>query len=425
MNLLKSLSIYTFANFFNKGLVFLLAIIITHYITEEDFGVLTMLNTYVLLLSVLIGVGAKAALTVKYFQIDRAVFHNYFSALLLSPVILFLVLLLVGLAFNRPLANLLDLPEIWVYYIIIMAFAQILNDLTLTIYRVQDLPQSFALFNIAQGILNFSLSLLFIISLGHDNWQGRAYGIFGSTVLFNLIGWFVFWRKSLLTSRINTAYIKDALRFGVPLIPHLLGAFVIEYSDNVFLERMMGREELGLYSYGYRFGMIIQVLVTSFSLGFAPYLFESLEKLTQAIRIRIVQISYVFLFGLLAVVFFIGWISPFLFEVFIGADFQQSSRYIFWIGLAYFFFGAYSLFANYIHFSGKTYIFSIIAIINVIVNLGLNYLLIRSHGTIGAAYATILSYILVFVITAIIAHRLYPMPWFSKDIFRTSGNANT
>ncbi len=417
MNLLKSLSIYTFANFFNKGLVFVLAIIISYHITEDDSGVLTMLNTYVLLLSVLIGVGSKAALTVKYFKIDQGIFRNYFSALLLTPTLLLLLLLLIGFLFRHQLATWINLPTIWVFYIVLMAFNQIINEMTLTLYRIEDQPRKFAIFNIGQGLTNFGLSLLFIIYLGHSNWEGRAFGIFGSAILFALASFVIYFKQSLLTFKVRKAHIQDALQFGLPIIPHLIGAFVIEYSDNLFLERMMGRSELGLYSYGYKFGMIIQVLATSFLMGFTPYVFSVFKNPDAAIRLRIVRISYAFLLTLMGAVAGLALVSPFIFHWLIDSKFYPGHVYVLWIGIAYFFYASYSLFSMYIHYSGKTYIFSFIAIVNVGVNLILNYVLISHYGTIGAAYATICSYIIVFVITAFIAQRLQPMPWLSKEVF--------
>ena len=101
----------------------------------------------------------------------------------------------------------------------------------------------------------------------------------------------------------------------------------------------------------------------------------------------------------------------------IDQKFVTAIPYVFWIALAYFFFGGYSLFANYIHYSGKTYFFSFLAILNIGLNLILNYFLILEYGAMGAAYATLISYIVVAVLTAYIAIRMYPLPWFNSQVF--------
>ena len=286
MTLFKSLSIYTFASFFNKGLVFVLAFIISHYLSKSDWGILAWLNVSVLLTSIFIGVGAKGALAVKYFQFDRKLLNQYFSALLISPVLIFVLLIVLSLILKSPISSFLELPPIWIFYIIVLAFSQVINDLTLTLYRIQDKPKSFAYFNISLGLINFLLSLFLIIGLDQSNWQGRALGIIGSTAIFALLSLAIFLKKQLFTLNFKSTQVKEMLHFGVPLIPHLMGAFAIEYSDTIFIKKMLGEAELGLYSWGYKFGMIIQILVSSFSMGYGPFLFASLKDLNRKLEIK-------------------------------------------------------------------------------------------------------------------------------------------
>jgi Na+-driven multidrug efflux pump len=76
------------------------------------------------------------------------------------------------------------------------------------------------------------------------------------------------------------------------------------------------------------------------------------------------------------------------------------------------------LFTNYIFFFNKTKILGWLAVINVLTNLLFNYLFIKWVGAIGAAYATALSFFLVFLIIAYQANRLVSLPWFDfKKIF--------
>lgn len=417
MTLLKSLSIYTFASFFNKGLVFVLGFVVSHYFTKADWGVLAKLNTTTLLTSIIIGVGAKAALSVKYYKIDRKQLNEYFSALLVTPIILFVIVLLLSQFLQQPISQFLEIPPIWIYYFLILAFGQFLNDLVLTLYRIKEKPKQFAYFNVGLGILNFALSLFIIIGLEHTSWEGRAIGIFSSNILFAAIGLVIFQKQGLFTTRFKWQQVKEVLIFGIPLVPHLIGSFAVEYSDTYFIAKMLNDDELGLYSWGYRFGMIIQILVSSFAMGYGPFLFASLKDLTPHLAIKIVRITYFFIVGLFIAVWLLNWFSPFLFYWLIDESLFPATQYIFWIALAYFFLGGYSLFANFIHYSGKTYIFTILAVINVGLNLVLNYYLILEYGAMGAAYATAISYLFIFLSATVIALRMYKLPWFDPKVF--------
>jgi len=48
---------------------------------------------------------------------------------------------------------------------------------------------------------------------------------------------------------------------------------------------------------------------------------------------------------------------------------------------------------------------------SVLLNFGFTYLLILKYGTIGAAQATFISYVVKFLLPWAIASRLYKMPW--------------
>jgi len=47
----------------------------------------------------------------------------------------------------------------------------------------------------------------------------------------------------------------------------------------------------------------------------------------------------------------------------------------------------------------------------VVLNLSLNYFLIKYYGVIGAAYATAISFFVEFVLIHFISERIYPLPW--------------
>jgi Na+-driven multidrug efflux pump len=98
--------------------------------------------------------------------------------------------------------------------------------------------------------------------------------------------------------------------------------------------------------------------------------------------------------------------------------------YVFWVGLGFFFWGIYLIFAGYIFFLKKNFILAVLAVVNVTLNLGFNYVFINAFGAIGAAYATCLSYFIVALIISIWSNKLYPMPWLHfKSILRRNEKA--
>ena len=67
----------------------------------------------------------------------------------------------------------------------------------------------------------------------------------------------------------------------------------------------------------------------------------------------------------------------------------------------------------------KTSLLSSFTLINGFLNIIFNYFFIKVFGVLGAAYATILSMFLIFIISFIYSNRIYPMPWNLIKLLRT------
>lgn len=244
------------------------------------------------------------------------------------------------------------------------------------------------------------------------NWEGRLIGNFGTKILFGFLAFFLLYRSGLLRFKFNWSYSKDALFFGLPLILHILSANVMDLSDQLFIREMVGREELGVYSIGYKVGMIILILQAAVVMAWQPFLFGKLKEITPQKKKEIVQLSYLIMVGLVLAAGVLYLISPLIFKYFVlSPEYKGGIKYVGIVALAYVFLGWYKMFSSYIIYTKNNKYLSYIAVFNIIFNLLLNYFLIKNYGTMGAAYATAISYFSFFVITAVVSQRVYPLPW--------------
>lgn len=185
---------------------------------------------------------------------------------------------------------------------------------------------------------------------------------------------------------------------------------------------MVSLSEAGIYSVGYTVGMVLMLLVTALSNVFTPFLMERLTDISERKKLQIVRLTYQLVLGMLVALLLLNLISPFLFSILISKKYSSGASYVFWVSLGYFFWGCYLLFAGYIFFFKKTIVLFWAAVVNVISNLFFNYFFIREFGALGAAYATALSFFIVFLIVLDQSNRLLKLPWFqslktSKNVF--------
>jgi len=65
----------------------------------------------------------------------------------------------------------------------------------------------------------------------------------------------------------------------------------------------------------------------------------------------------------------------------------------------------------YLVHTGRTRLITTTTFVAAVVNIVANYVLIDLYGTIGAAYATVLAYMLSAILITIFARRVMEMPW--------------
>lgn len=414
---LKSFSIYTSVGFLNAGIGFLLLPILTAYLSPEDYGVISLVNVYVQVLMPIVGLSTAGYLSVEYYNsnISKEQFASTFSSVRLIPLAGILVIAVIFLLGQKFLPNLMELPPLAYWMVVpITLFSLYFSNFSSFLIATKR-ARVFGLTSVGKLLFEISVTILLVVGIGM-NWEGRIYSAFLAAFLFSLVSIYYYRKWRLLSWDIRREHIRLAILFGAPLIMHQIGKFVINQSDRLFLAKMVSIEEMGIYSVGYQVGTVVLILVTAFSNFFSPFLYERLAKNEDQGKREVVKMSYLFLAGTFVAVVLLTLVTPLLFQWFIDSRYGSATKYVFWVGLGYFFWGIYTIFSGYVFYHKKTKILGWLAVVNVTLNLAFNYLFIGKFGAIGAAYATCLSYFIVALIMIVVVGRRYPMPWGLKKI---------
>ena len=412
MKLLKSFSSFTLVNFLGAGVGFFVMPILTHYLSPKDYGILSLINLYISILIPFMSLNAFGLLYIDYFNKgNEEGFSQKFSSVFIFPFVNFFFFLISSLIFKSVIAKYLDIPLFVVPIIPIVALFVIYNEHLLQFLVITKSTVKYVLVNLFKIIVETSLTLIFIIYLGY-NWEGRIYSWLIVIALIATYSYINFNNsKYLKLIKPDFVYIKKSLLYGLPLIIHVIGKMVVNQSDRLFISKMVSVEELGVYNVGYTIGNIISILSGAFLAVFTPYLFERLANIDYKKKIEIIRMSYVYIFILVIVLMVISVLSPVFFKYFIDVKYSNGIKYIFWICLSYVFWGGYILFTGYLQFLKETKIIAILAIINISLNFVLNYYFIKFYGSIGAAYATCISFFVIMIFSITISSIKYPMPW--------------
>ena len=407
--LFKNTFIYTLVQIINSGIPFLLLPILTRYLTPSDYGLIATYNTFVGVLSIIAGIGI-GSIGVFFFHMDTGELKKYIGNVLNILLGTTLLATLFVITFEPYLVSKLKLPAIWLYLAIVVASLQMLTSINLSLWRSEQRVKPFAIYQVFQTLFNVSLSLLLIVVI-HYEWEGRVIGITVTTAIFGLFSLLFLFKKGYVVFNYSQEYLKDALKFGVPLIPHTIALWMRSGVDILLIVSLVGVSQTGLYNVGFQFGMVVGIFASAFNNAFAPYLYEKLKNISSKVQKDLVKFTYIYFIGIVIFAMLLSTFFVWLIPYFLGEKFQGASEYIYWISLAYAFQGMYMMVVNYIYYSKKTHLISMVTISTSILHVALSYTLIQQYGAIGAAYASVISFFLTFVLVWRISSKVVEMPW--------------
>ena len=162
---------------------------------------------------------------------------------------------------------------------------------------------------------------------------------------------------------------------------------VMNYSDRIYIERMVGISETGIYSIGVVVGGIELLFVSATISVFRPLVYNLLKDKKSDFKIQLINLSILSLSLL-----FLNLFTNLIFDLLIDQAFHAAKSYVFPISLGYFFWGIANYYLSHLLYFKRNRINAYIFIFSMILNLILNYFLIVEYETIGAAYSTAITY---------------------------------
>jgi len=157
--------------------------------------------------------------------------------------------------------------------------------------------------------------------------------------------------------------------------------------------------------------MVILMIETSFSLAWLPFVYEGLNKKSHAADRKIVQATYLFSLGLIGFSLVYGLTSKFLLYAMVPKRYYGAGGYILLLSLAYCADGICKLFLGYLLHNNRATAYSAILCSSAVIDVGLCYLFVVRFGPIGAAWATLISFLYATAVTILVAVKTHRMPW--------------
>ena len=404
-------AIYLGANILNAGIPFLLLPILTRVLTPADYGTVAMFGIVLSVLGAFTGLSVHGAIGVRYFQLGKKELAEYVGTCVGILGVSSSVLFLLVAVFGSWLAGVSGVPSDWLLVAVVLSGFQFLGNIRLSLWQVAGEAKRYGAFQITQSLLNAAISLILILAVGMA-WEGRVLGQTVAVTLFGAIalGWLL--RDGLLRFPSEwRVHSRDALKFGVPLIPHVIGGLLIVAADRFIIVRLLDVAQAGIYMVALQVGQALGLITESFNKAYAPWLMKNLSKPTEALRLTIVRGTYLYFVIVLMTATIFGLLAPLFLGFLVGESFRAAGELIIYIALGFAFGGCYFMVTNYIFFESKTKFLAYLTFFTGFVNIPLMLILVEKNGITGAGQAFMVTNALSFVGTWWLAHKLHPMPW--------------
>lgn len=404
-------SIYLAANVLNASIPFLLLPVLTRVLSPEDYGIVAMFTIFLTLTNAFVGLSVQGAVNVNYFKLTPQKFSEYITSCLVLLILSAFGTLIIVSCLGFWIEKYLSLPYKWLLVAVGISFFQFLIRLQLTVWIVKGAAVQYGSFQISNTLLN-ALSSLFLILVIGMLWEGRLIGQTIAAIGFGGISTFLLYKNNLIKKPTALKLdIQDALKFGVPLIPHVLGAFAIYSMDRVIITSLMGAYAVGIYVVGLQLGQAMGLLSDSFNKVYSPWLMKTLST-DQIDKERIIKNTYFAMGFILVIGISWGVIATLALPFLVGEKFNQAQDIVWLMCLGFSLQGLYYIVTNYIFYTKKTKFLAFITFISGVLNIPLTYLLVKHYGIVGAAYAFVIVQFSFFVSVWYLSAKVYPMPWF-------------
>lgn len=266
--------------------------------------------------------------------------------------------------------------------------------------RFKEQAIKFVTITSATALFGATLSVILVLGLQWGVVGLLLAALFGQLFAAVVVAIFV---ARHLKLRVDLKLFWPLARIGFPSIFGIMAFLVIDYSDRQMLQRFVDLNAVGIYSIGYNLALVMLVAVSAFGTAWPPFFFSFAQRKTEAIELfGKILIYYLIAFGFLTVLFF-ALAKPL--TTILAPEFRASYYIIGIVAAAYMLKGVYLILLPGVAFAKKFYWQSAVEWTAALLNIALNVALIPLWGIVGAALATLASYMMLTALAWAISRR--------------------
>lgn len=427
----KDTIIYGIAAVLPRAINIILVKLHTNSLTSDKYAENTIYFVYAAYFNAILTYGMETAFF-RFFTKEKEkgkVVSTSFISLLITTLLFLSVMLIYSnnIAIYFGFAN-----PIYFQILILVTTFDTLVVIPYAYLRVTNKPIKFAFYKILNILIYAFFNLYFLLYIPYAIKNG-AYAPKFITVNFeqNPLVLYIF-IANLIASLITFLFLSPLifkfkfkfdkkllykmLTYGLPIMIGSLAFVTNENLDKLLISKYLGKDQMGIYAACYKLGVFMTLYIMAFRLGAEPFFFNhAKEKNAKETYAKI--LTWFTIIGAIFMLVIVTFIDNFA-NILLGKEeYFEALAIVPIILLANLFLGIYNNLSIWYKLTDKTKYGMYFSIIGAIITIVFNIVFIPKIGFMASAWATLLAYSLMTIISYFYGKKYYTVPYNIKNIF--------
>lgn len=387
--LVKNTAIFALNSIGTRLITFFLVPLYTYAFSTAEYGSIDLVTTIATIFVPIITLNIGEA--VMRFSLDKDANYN-------SIMSIGLVFMMLSFALGSTIVLVLRFfPAVVVESFVVYLFCVSQGlFMTLSCYlRGQEKLFQYAVANILSTFCVAILNIVFLLFF-HLGINGYFYAYIISYFIVTLYSFYESKAYRLIISfKLDFSQMKDMVKYSIVLVPNSFMWWIMNSSDHIMVTSMISIAANGIYAISYKIPSILSTMSTVFNQAWSYSAIhenesEDREAFNNNMFDKLVR------FQLVITVFLMLAMKPFM-KIYVQPEYYEAWKYTPYLLVGYFFLtmGTFLSTSYTVNKDSKGFLYS--GTFGAVLNVSLNWILIPRFGIHGAAFATCISYIAVFI----------------------------
>ncbi|MGQ7870223.1 lipopolysaccharide biosynthesis protein [Sunxiuqinia sp. sy24] len=400
------------------------------FLTSE-YGVVTNLYSYMAFLLVILTYGMETGFF--RFASQKENKERAYSSALISLFSTSIAFLLLVFAFSENIAGWIDYsdhPE-YIQWVALIVVIDTLIAIPFAKLRIESKAVKFAILKFISIFVTIFLNIFFLsicpslLKSNPESWVKLVYSpelgvgyVFISNLIASAISLILLIPEMIVKLRLDRKLLKEMIWYSFPILIVGIGGMVTQNIDKILLPKLLPESQdpmsqLGVYGANFKLAVILNMFIQAFRYAFEPFFFSQVKSEDNKRGYAIIM-KYFVLFGLIIFLGICLYID--LVKLIVDSKYHSGLNVVPIILLANLFLGIYYTLSLWYKLTDKTRFGAYFAIVGAGISLILNILFIPQFGYMASAWAMLICFVTMVVLSYIFGQKYFPVKYPLKRI---------